>query len=151
MKAATIVFSFLILFSGSVFAQWQGENYLLNFEDPFTLSHLKIDSISNPDNIWKVGIPQKNNFNAAYSSPNVIVTALADPYPVNDTSAFIVSTTMTSVSIHEYMGIRGYYWVDSDTLSDYGKIEVSFDNSSTWINLMEDSIISNYQVPVEQL
>jgi len=129
-----------ISISSVTFAQSETENYLLNFEDPVTLSFLTIDTVSNPGNIWEVGAPQKNIFVAAESLPNAIVTDLNNPYPVNDTSSFIVTAVMMGQIVHEYMGIQGYYWVNSDTLADYGKIEVSFNHGIDWIDITHDSI-----------
>ena len=36
--------------------------------------------------------------------------------------------------------IFGKYWVDSDSLNDYGIIEFSPDNGNRWINLLSDSL-----------
>jgi Secretion system C-terminal sorting domain len=133
--------SFTISFS--VFSQNATDNYLLNFEDPITLQYLINDTL-NPNNIWRVGAPQKNIFTSAYSTPNSIVTDLHNPYPVNDTSSFIITYVMKSLGVHEYMGIGGYFMSNTDSLLDFGKLEVSFDHGLSWIDLMDDSVIQNY-------
>ncbi len=59
-------------------------DYTITFDDTLEIKNLYIDTVSNPNNIWQVGIPQKTIFTDAYSAPNVIVTDTANPYPVND-------------------------------------------------------------------
>ncbi len=65
-------------------------DYTITFDDSQEIEHLYIDTVSNPNNIWQVGIPQKTIFTDAYSPPNVIVTDTTNPYPVNDTSVFMI-------------------------------------------------------------
>jgi len=115
----------------------------MNFEDPITLRYLINDTL-NPNNIWRVGAPQKNIFTSAYSTANAIVTDLHNPYPVNDTSSFIITYVMKSLGVHEYMGIGGYFMSNTDSLLDFGKLEVSFDHGVNWIDLMDNSVIQNY-------
>lgn len=93
-----------------------------------------------PDNLWQIGQAQKNNFTSGYNSLKAIVTGLTTPYASNNTSAFVISWTTDhpSNSIHwfnSFLKIR--YQVDSDTLTDYGGIEFSPDNGTTWINLLD--------------
>lgn len=108
---------------------------------------LKIDSISNPDNIWQIGAPQKNVLNSAQSFPNVIITDSVDTYPVNDTSRFTIESTAInpSNSINWFFcSLEFDYNVDSDSLSDFGLIEFSPDNGNTWIDLMNDPFYLNH-------
>jgi hypothetical protein len=106
---------------------------------------LQFDTLSNPDNIWQIGSPQKVLINEAYSLPNVIITDTENPYPVNDTSSFIVKhAEMGGISYTWANELAGYYYVNSDSLHDYGTIEISLDQGITWINLITDSIYSSY-------
>jgi hypothetical protein len=64
-------------------------------------------------------------------------------YPVNNTSSFIVNY-LTSNCPH----IEGVYYCDTDSLNDYGLIELSVDNGQTWINILKDSIIPQFNAPI---
>jgi len=114
----------------------------INFEDSIYLDRVIIDTTSNPDNIWQIGSPQKAIFNSALSAPNAIVTDTVNPYPVNDTSSFTIIHIATEGWLYG-MGIhvRGYYRVNSDTITDYGKFEFSADLGLTWTDA--DSSSSN--------
>jgi hypothetical protein len=106
---------------------------------------LQIDTISNPNNIWQIGVPQKSIINSAYSSPNVIITETINHYPPNDTSVFIFKhIDQGGYSNHHSAELAGYYKVNSDSLNDYGTIEISLDKGTTWINLITDTTYSNY-------
>ncbi|GAH19218.1 unnamed protein product, partial [marine sediment metagenome] len=111
-------------------------SFNINFDDTICLHRLTIDSITNPNNIWQIGKPQKPIFYSAHSSPNVIATDTVNPYPPNDTSAFIVSNNaaMGGFQFPHTALLAVYYKVNSDSLKDYGLIEFSPDNGSTWIN-----------------
>lgn len=108
-------------------------------------NHLFIDTITNPNNIWQIGKPIKPVFNSAYSVPNVIVTDTINSYPINDTSSFVFKNEANMGFYFGYeVSIKAYYYVNSDTLTDYGKIEFSPDNGSTWIDLLNDTIYDQY-------
>jgi hypothetical protein len=106
---------------------------------------LQIDTVSNPNNIWHVGAPQKNVINSAYSLPNVIITDTINSYPTNDTSVFIIKQIdQGGYSIWQAAELAGYYKVNSDSLHDFGTIEISLDQGTTWINLVTDTTYSSY-------
>jgi hypothetical protein len=120
---------------------------------------LTVDSNANPNNIWQIGIPQKPILNNAWSIPNVIITDTIYSYPVNDTSSFIIEgiATHSSSSILWFnFNLSFQYFVDSDTLTDFGKIEFSPDNGTTWIDLLSHPLClgywivsgTNYEAPV---
>ncbi len=123
----------------------QDGNYNLNFDEPFYLDHLSIDTNSNPDNVWQIGKPQKNILSSAKSIPNALITDTVNPYPSNDTSIFVIKNS-TSFGFH--MGhtavLSGYYSVNADSANDFGLIEFSPDNGITWIDLLNDTVYSSY-------
>jgi hypothetical protein len=109
------------------------------------INHLSIDTISNPNNIWQMGKPNKQIFHSALTLPNAIVTDTVNSYPVNDTSSFIIHFIIqTTPSIPASLLIGFYYFINSDTLTDYGLIEFSPNNGQTWIDLQHDSTYFNY-------
>jgi len=106
---------------------------------------LEIDSLSNPGNIWQIGTPHKGVINNAFSNPNVIITDTIDYYPPNDTSVFIFKhIDQGGYSSPHSAELAGYYYVNSDSLKDYGTIEISLNQGASWINLITDTIYSSY-------
>ena len=95
------------------------------------------DTLSNPNNIWEVGIPNKTVFDAAYVGTNSMITDLDSAYSVNDTSYFILGYEVGEGYILE---LHGAYWVNSDTLNDFGTIEVSLNQGNSWIDMLNDTI-----------
>lgn len=60
-----------------------------------------------------------------------------NPYPINDTSSFIIQHIRPgNQGGNESLLLDFYFKLNTDTLTDYGTIEVSVDNGSTWINLL---------------
>ena len=95
---------------------------------------LKMDTSS--QNIWQIGKPMKVFFDTAYSIPNALVTDTLNPYPVSNHSYFDLV-------------IRNFYYLDmivsfrhkfqTDTLTDGGYIELSYDMGQSWENILYDS------------
>ncbi|NTW31421.1 MAG: T9SS type A sorting domain-containing protein [Bacteroidetes bacterium] len=105
-----------------------------SFDDTTGLKCLYIDTIVYSQNIWQIGKPQKTIFTYAYSVPNAIVTDTLNSYPINDTSSFIIAHIVHYPEGNSGNTIVGRYFVNSDTLSDYGTIAYSLNNGQ-WINL----------------
>ena len=132
-----------ILTFGLMNANGQYLNLIIDFEDPSLLHHITIDTISNPDNIWQIGKPQKTIFNQTYSIPNGIVTDTINYYRVSDTSSFTIKFAWTEYFTEVFLA--GFYKFDSDTLLDFGTIEISLDKGATWGNVLEDGIIPDWE------
>ena len=112
-----------------------------NFEDQENLPYLKIDTNFNSNGNWQIGAPQKTTFTSAVSSPNVIVTDTVNSYQINDTSSFIITIPLQAYATDYFL--IGNYYVDCDSLNDYGKIEYSHDNGATWILIIDDTTLIN--------
>lgn len=136
MKALVV----FCLFSVTCYSQSLNyEIYQFSFEDTAHNERLFIDTISNPDNSWQIGPPQKNVFSEAYLSTNAIITDTINPYPINDTSVFtVIHKVNLALSDEQIMALSGYYKVDSDSLKDFGLIEYSPDNGITWLDMIND-------------
>lgn len=135
------IFTLLLIclnFSLAYSQSWE-EDYCLNFEQPQFLDHLYIDTVAFPENIWQVGPPQKATFNYANSEPNVIVTDTLNFYPPDNSSGFIIKNLATNGFIYGLEFFNGFYYVQSDSLSDYGIMEFSPDNGTTWIDMINDT------------
>ncbi len=136
----TNLFGQLFCFSGPSWDSISFDSTLLNNNFLY-----KIDTISNPNNIWQVGTPQKQTINSAYSAPNAIITDTLNHYLTNDTSIFmIVELDEGGFTYKHTAEIYGFYFVNSDSLKDYGTIEISLDLGTTWIDLITDTIYSSY-------
>lgn len=139
-------FALLLFLSNSLIAQfpcWNEYIYSINFDDGQCQEMLCIDTISNPNNLWEIGAPQKNTFSSPHSSPNVIVTDKLNPYPTNDTSSFMLShLARMGFDFYHTATIEGYYSVDSDSLNDYGLMELSPNNGLTWYDMINDPALS---------
>jgi hypothetical protein len=103
-----------------------------------------IDS-TNPNNLWQIGNPQKNVLDSAFSASSVIITDTVNSYPPNNTSRFTKTRCAGDGFTFSYAVIlSGYYWVNSDSLNDFGLIEFSPDNGNTWIDLINDTVYNAY-------
>ena len=128
------LFNTPVTFSQSLCMGW----YQIDFELGDCVENIFVDTISNPDNIWQVGLPFKSEFNAtSFDSEKGIVTDLAMTYPVNDTSAFYWSHPLTGFDVDLLWGGLEYY-VDSDSSNDYGLFEFSPDNGISWFDLINN-------------
>lgn len=126
--------------SNVVFGQYYG-NYEINFDNEYGLENLYIDTVSNTKNIWEIGSPNKIGFDSAYSNPNTICTDLNNPYPINDTSVFLIKNLADGGFKYDHTVIlAGKYKIDTDSLKDFGRIEFSPDNGTTWIDLLTDTV-----------
>lgn len=115
-----------------------GGFYFDNEIPPF--EYLYIDSINNPQNIWQIGVPEKDNISLPYTPYVSIVTDTMLPYPANDTSSFIVAVChFSQYGFAPYVAVSNWelnYYLDSDTLNDFGIIEISVDQGGTWWDIL---------------
>ena len=138
---------FILFFSLTGVSQSNIGQYNFTFEDTTHNYFMYRDTIANPNCIWQIGAPQKTVFNSAIANslPNAIVTDTVNTYPINDTSSFIIKHEVGQgyLYINDFYPIvklMGYYFVDSDTLNDFGKIEFSPDNGLSWILISDDTL-----------
>jgi len=143
-----LFFAFFLLASFRLAAQpGTTATFTWNFDSfpvPVGLAKIYRDTVENPDCIWQIGAPQKPVLDSARSPVNVIITDTVNSYPPNDTSSFIIMQIVdygwyTPAPIDVPPHLAGFYYVDSDTLTDYGTIEISADSGQTWINVLTDT------------
>jgi len=125
----------LISMTFSSFAQW---SWNIDFEEPGPVERIFIDTVSLAHNVWQVGVPGKTIFNSALSPVHAIVTDTLNPYPVNDTSQFIITHVRPGPwGGGNYSLLLDFsFKMNTDTLTDFGRIEVSIDHGANWINLL---------------
>ncbi len=137
---------FFLLFSSICYSQ---NIYEISFENNgFNEDDIRheffIDTISNSKNCWRIGKPEKNNFKTSVSEPNSIVTDLSFEYPTNDTSSFIIYHKADDGFMNGgFLYLEADYYVNSDTLTDFGQIDISFDKGKKWFNMLTDSIYND--------
>lgn len=114
----------------------------INFQDPVPPGHdLVIDTVGNPNNLWQIAAPQKPVINSAYNYNRAIITDSLSPYPVNDTSSFVIKHEAGDGYPYSHtVKLSFWYWADTDSLNDYGIIEFSPDNGSSWFNFEDPDI-----------
>lgn len=139
MKRLKLFILILIFPPSLLFGQIMGANGKLNFEDTISLSPLhEWVSLPNPEsNIWKTGKPFKTFFNSGHEDDTAISTGLFGPYPENCNSYFTITLPWP-----DYLWGEGnlsfYHKFDTDTLTDGGFIEISYDSGKTWTNVRDD-------------
>jgi len=89
MKNILLTFTISLAVASNILAQQSYEN--INFDNTNNIKSVFIDSVNFRHNVWQIGKPQKSIFKSAYSIPNAIVTDTINPYPINDTSSFIIT------------------------------------------------------------
>lgn len=146
----TLLLAFLMTFSLTVFSQNNpntGFPIFIDFDNWMDTIYAKLEiDTTNLNNIWQIGKPQKNVLNATFNPENVIITDTINPYPTNDTSSFIIKSNVAGGYL------AGWYYCHTDSLNDYGLIEISIDSGQTWINMLEDSlVIANIGINITEI
>jgi len=121
-------------------AQWVHDS--VSFESP--ADKIVIDTVA--DNLWQIGQPGKEYFNAAHSGIKAIVTDSLNSYPVNNESSFIYIIrnpyTQTCITTMEF-----WHKYDTDTLNDIGTIDASYDGGNSWVLVSDTSTVAwNYSI-----
>lgn len=95
---------------------------------------------SDSASLWQIGAPHKTLFASAFSSPNAIVTDTLYPYPVNSFSQFFL---VTGIDFGDFGYLSFLYNSNTDTLNDFGTVDVHFQGDTAWYNLFTLSGNSN--------
>ncbi|MFW5700525.1 MAG: T9SS type A sorting domain-containing protein [Cyclobacteriaceae bacterium] len=138
MKKFNIFFTLLFVFASSM-AQI---DQFIDFEGAIDL--IQIDTIDE-SNVWEIGIvSEKSFFDTAYSDDKALVTNLSGTYPNNNLSSFFVKIpTYSGLNLIHAFHIDFFHMFQTDSLSDGGFVEVSYDGGNTWINAVHDTLLSS--------
>ncbi len=130
MKKHLLIFLPFLL-SLNLYAQTYTDSICTDFDD----SALFLTNLSNS---WQIGPPSKVVLNNSYSLVKSIITDTINTYPSNETSVFYAVYAPDYIANYLYwyfpFQIEFYHRFDSDSLTDFGSIELSKDGGSTWIN-----------------
>ena len=125
----------------NTYAQWGAVLVDKKYTFDSNSNKVVIDTAEHP-NIWQIGRPQKIYFDSAYSRPNAIVTDTVGYYPSGNMSSFTIEVKKNKDSIyHTCWGTaRLSFWhkYDTDTLFDGGYVEIQYDSSNVWTNVIND-------------
>lgn len=132
MKSQIILLVLVLLAKSGI---GQEHERMIDFD---SIGHVYIDTL-NADNIWQVGQPQKTLFDSAFSAPNVIITDTVEFYPNLNHSEFIV----IAPNFYGGIGMDLYHRFNTDTLADYGRIEVSY-NGVDWLAIDSTTSFSQF-------
>lgn len=103
-------------------------------------------TFDNPESsVWEIGQPKKSFFHSAYSGEKAIITDSVDYYSDNCNDYFSITIPLYEHVLGE--GILSFFHkFDTDTLTDGGIIEISYDNGASWLNITEDKyhILTNF-------
>ncbi len=141
MKKILCFFLFSLLLNKLAFSQIP--YFDIDFDERYPVEIFSFNSTSNGTAKWNHAVPNKSILSNAHSGSAVLITYADTTYPVNDTSTFTVTYVCSDGFINKHTAmISGWYNVNSDTLTDYGYIELSIDHGQTWMNLFADSMSS---------
>lgn len=91
------------------------------------------------DNIWQIGPPQKMVFDAPYSMPNALMTDTSSTYPAGNHSYFDLLFDYYNLPFYGNILISFYHKLYTDSLTEGGYIEISYDKGDTWTNIVYDT------------
>ena len=135
MKITNLLSTFVIILLSTGIINGQAFNTFEN-ENDFSI---EIDS-ANASNIWQIGIPAKTIFSSANTLPYALVTDTVNNYSINNSSSFQFTLDLTELwTQFPYVLIGWTHKMDSEIGKDGGIIEVSYDNTQTWINIFEEN------------
>lgn len=138
-KILVLLFAFTMLSDAK--AQ---DNY--NYSEAFTGCFFEdvIDSLNSSESgIWQIAHPDKTTLNSSASGYQCIVTDSVNSYPVLDSSQFYYGCMENGgFYYHHTFSMSGAYWVQTDSLNDFGTIELRLPRNPEygWIDLLNDSL-----------
>lgn len=140
MKRSLPVWIMSMLISVSLSAQINPYNGIYDldschFETPCSWILIHNDT----DNIWQIGTPQKPFFDTAYSPANALVTDTVHAYASSNSSFFDIPVPTDLVYTNLILSFKHRFQTDS--LSDGGYIEISYDEGATWRNVIQDTLM----------
>ncbi len=135
-KLFPLIVLFLLVFTSmKTNAQYTYDS--VSFETP--TSTILIDTSSN--NMWQIGTPSKLFFDSAHSGTKAILTDSINNYIPNDTSVFIY-VIRHPYTVTCYTSMEFWHKYDTDTLTDKGIIDASYDGGNSWVTVSDTNNVS---------
>lgn len=135
---------FLLLRFNCVYSQCSDDYYCLTFDDTTCEYHIAIDLAAFPNTIWQKEFTQKPVLDSTVCLTTVMITDSINPYPVNNHSVFTITNIATPADVFGFRTFAGDYYVQTDSLNDYGIIELSLDHGLTWIDIKDPAYSANF-------
>lgn len=126
----------------------QAEEYRICNSFDSTITRISSDTLG----AWEIGQPTKTVLNGSYSGINSIVTGLDSLYAANDTSIFYFTyaSDYDGYFPGEYLGYYTEFEMEfkhrfiTDSLSDFGAVEMSIDGGVSWVDVLSSAYNSVY-------
>lgn len=131
----------LCLFTASVYAQSLSQYF--DGADTIPGQSLFIELDTSSTNVWQIGPPHKNIFNAASTVPNALVTDTINYYPINNSSSFYFDADIDAFG----WGILAFQWtqkLDLDEGMDGGLIEYTIDGGNSWQSVFNSPYVYSF-------
>jgi hypothetical protein len=109
------------------------------FEDNSLADHFYFDS-TQTGNLWQIGKSLKAGFSATQGL-RALMTDTSMNYPAGNVSSFYMKTINYTASPGMGTQISFYQRYNTDLNIDGGTIEISHDNGSTWMNVINDPML----------
>ena len=134
----------LILLNNYSYSQIDSFSICNSFDSNITL--IKIDTTST----WEIGSPTKSIFDSSYSGINSIITDLDSLYQNNDTSSFLAvysdqGWVPNYLNSYLPLEIEFNHRFNTDSITDFGTIEMSFNGGDKWYDVLSDSYNAAFQ------
>lgn len=138
MKKIVIAIFTLFTTTNNLKSQITEVNFDIAFQDTLSLNPLSdwIKIENEETNIWEIGIPSKTYFDSSFTYNKAIITDSTNFYSNNLNDCIYI--TLPNTGFWEAGMISFYHKFDTDTLTDGGIIDISYDNGTSWINIKED-------------
>ncbi|WP_306643878.1 T9SS type A sorting domain-containing protein [Sanyastnella coralliicola] len=139
MRTLYLVGLFVLTSLYSIAQEWEEyqDDTLFTFETPF--EHVLIPSDSS--NLWVIAQPNKIKLDTAFTPQLALITDSINNYPINNHSSFdlILSSELNTTSVYFDYGffVEFQHKMYSDTLTDGGYIEASYDGGETFENIID--------------
>lgn len=123
-------------------AQFIEDRYSFEPGDTLQAHPLVVDSGASVINQWAIAQPDNPPLVTPYGGAYVLMTPDTGAYAVNDSACFYIDHLVGPGFITGFeASFSGWYWADADT-ADIGKLYMSIDSGATWIDVMDDSLVS---------
>lgn len=110
----------------------------IDFENTCEDNKYILNDTNVPGNIWRIGKSVKKIYSLHHGGENVMITDLRNSYPSNYKSSFILKVKPFTEAFKR-LELLFEFKMESDTIKDFGNIEISTDNGKTWTDLFENN------------
>ncbi|WP_162902804.1 T9SS type A sorting domain-containing protein [Taibaiella koreensis] len=141
MKKYLLILSALLATITAV-AQMGVQQQYFDGDETNPASAIRITMDTSAGNIWQVGPPSKQHFNAAFTLPNALVTDTINPCPAHNISRFYFN--YVPAVAWGVIALRWTQQLDLEPGREGAMIEYSTDKGATWENVFNNPHVYNF-------